>query len=89
MKGAFSKIFVLLFCVYVIGYMGFRATHTEMVEGDESSSAYVIFPKDNAWLYDFFRPMAYVDGAVTGMQFHIGPHERPSASTPPQDEGGD
>ena len=90
MKQAVSWTIVLLFGAYLIGYLAFRGMHTEMVEADESSSAYVIFPKDNAWLYDFFRPMTYVDGAVTGIQFHIGPHERPATPPPAsKDEEGD
>lgn len=35
---------------------------------------YVIFPEDVPALYYAYRPLSYLDGAFTGMRFHIGPH---------------
>jgi hypothetical protein len=36
---------------------------------------YVIFPAGyGALLYYAWRPLSYVDGALTGMRFHIGLH---------------
>jgi len=34
----------------------------------------VIFPDDRIYLYYFYRPLTRVDGAITGMRFHIGEH---------------
>lgn len=67
-------LFVLAGCAaaYLLTYAGFRATHTEVWERD--GRAYVIFPEKMVALYYVFRPMSYIDGAVTGIGFHIGPH---------------
>ncbi|MBX7223148.1 MAG: hypothetical protein K1Y36_24590 [Blastocatellia bacterium] len=58
--------------LYLAGYLVFRVTHIEV--WDKNQRAYVIFPTNQVFLYYFFRPMTYLDGAVTGMRFHIGPH---------------
>jgi hypothetical protein len=58
---------------YVVGYVAFRETHVEVWERD--SNACVIFPPAaGGALYYLWRPLNYVDGAVTHMRFHIGPH---------------
>jgi hypothetical protein len=62
---------VALVVVYVLSYGGFRQTHTEVWERD--SNAYVIFP--SAGLYYAYRPLTYADAFLTGMRFHIGPHQ--------------
>jgi hypothetical protein len=38
--------------------------------------AYVILPAGHGGgaLYYLWRPLSYVDGSLTGMRFHIGPH---------------
>ena len=41
---------------------------------EKDGNAYVIFPDDKVYLYYLYRPLSYVDGAVTGMKFHIGQH---------------
>lgn len=68
---------------YLSSYGGFRATNPEVWERD--GRAYVIYPADRAWLYYLFRPLAYVDGVVTGIGSHIGRHEEPRRvnSAPP------
>ncbi|MCX8038648.1 MAG: hypothetical protein N3D11_16665 [Candidatus Sumerlaeia bacterium] len=58
--------------VYAAAYIAFRLTHTQVWERD--GNAYIIFPKDMPVVYYVFRPLSYVDGALTGMRFHIGPH---------------
>lgn len=60
-----------LLAVYLVGYFAFRQTHIEVWQND--SRAYVIFP--GSALYYLWRPLTYIDGALTGMQFHIGPHQ--------------
>ncbi len=58
--------------LYAISYIWFRQTRAEVWEKD--GNAYVIFPEDKVYLYYLYRPLSYVDGAVTGMKFHIGQH---------------
>jgi hypothetical protein len=62
---------VVLLSLYIAGYVTFRLTHTEI--WSHNGHPYVIFPDDKL-LYYFFRPLTYLDGAVTGIGFHIGPH---------------
>ena len=46
----------------------------EAVNDAKDGHDYVIFPANPIFLYYFYRPAALVDGALTGMRFHIGPH---------------
>ena len=64
---------LLLLAIYVVAYIVFRQTHIEVWAKD--GQAYVIFPTSAAWTYYLFRPLTRIDGAVTGMRFHIGPHQ--------------
>lgn len=67
------KISLIVFClVYISGYVLIRQMAQEVWEGD--GKTYVIFPADRI-LYYFYRPLSYVDGAVTGMNFHFGAHK--------------
>ena len=66
-----TMLLTALFAAYIAGYILFRQTHVEVWERD--SQAYVIFP--GSALYYLWRPLTYIDGALTGMQFHIGPHQ--------------
>ena len=61
-----------LLLLYALGYGLFRQYHVEVWERDGRS--YVIFPRGGRALYYLFRPASYLDGALTGMRFHIGPH---------------
>jgi hypothetical protein len=64
---------VIVLLVYAGSYLAFRQSNTEVWERDKQ--AYVIFPTGpGSALYYAWRPLSYVDGAVTGMRFHIGPH---------------
>lgn len=59
--------------VYAGSYLLFRQSNIEVWERDKRP--YVIFPAGvGSVLYYAWRPLSYVDGAVTGMGFHIGPH---------------
>jgi hypothetical protein len=55
---------------YVGSYAWYSASHLEVRAEDGKS--YVIFGSSIA--YYVFRPITYIDAAISGMQFHIGPH---------------
>lgn len=59
--------------VYLLGYIVIRIMNTEVWEKD--GQTYVIFPSSPIALYYGCRPLTYVDNALTGMRFHIGPHQ--------------
>ncbi|MEX0286348.1 MAG: hypothetical protein AB3N23_17205 [Paracoccaceae bacterium] len=61
-------VIALLF-VYVAGYGVFRSVNMS------TDSAEVLYPENNLSLYYLFRPMAYLDQALTGTASHIGPHQ--------------
>ncbi len=69
-------ISVVVLAAYLGGYFAYRATNTEVWEADGMS--YVIF--GSRLSYYLFRPLTYIDGAITGMRFHIGPHQRTNES---------
>jgi hypothetical protein len=70
-RAAATLIAVLL--IYAGSYLLFRQSHTEVWDRDKR--AYVIFPAGpGSALYYAWRPLSYIDGAVSGMRFHIGPH---------------
>ncbi len=61
--------------VYVASYVGFRVTHVEV--WDHDGREYVIIQQ--RLLYYAYRPIMYLDAALTGMGFHIGPHQEAEA----------
>ena len=63
---------LLALTCYVGAYLVFRSNSVEVWPRD--GRAYVIVPAEARWLHYVFRPLMYVDGALTGMRFHIGPH---------------
>lgn len=65
-----AAVIIVFIVLYSISYGWVRTTHSEVWERDTNS--YVIFP--SAAVYYIFRPATYIDGAMTGMRFHIGPH---------------
>ncbi len=71
MKRKFIAAFVVLSSAYVLSYIGLRQTRAEVREKDRK--IYVIYPEDRA-LYYIFRPLSYIDGKLTGIGSHIGPH---------------
>ena len=74
MSSKLWAVLVIAVLLYVGTYVAFRHARTEVWQRDQH--AYVIFPAGGfgALLYYAWRPLSYVDGALTGMRFHIGPH---------------
>lgn len=66
----------LMVALYLAGYATLRIANAETWEHD--GRTYVIFPESPIALYYIYRPVAVLDGALTGMRFHIGPHRRPN-----------
>jgi hypothetical protein len=62
---------LVLFSLYLISYIWLRQTRAETREQD--GKVYVIFPEDKV-LYYIVRPASYIDGKITGIDFHIGQH---------------
>ena len=50
-----------------------RQNYRETWEQDQQE--YVIFPTEKTSLYYLFRPLTYLDSYLTGMRFHLGPHQ--------------
>ena len=67
------KIVLILLLIYVASYAAFRNANAETWEKD--GKTYVIFPADGRLLYLAFRPLSYLDSALTGTGAHIGPHQ--------------
>jgi len=66
-------LLTIVLVAYLGGYLVFRQTNIETWESDKQ--AYVIFPEGyGRALYYLWRPLSYLDGSLTGMRFHIGPH---------------
>lgn len=55
---------------YVVAYAGYRQTHAERWSQD--GRTYVLFGSRASYLA--FRPLSYVDQALTGTGAHLGPH---------------
>ncbi len=64
---------VVVLTLYILSYAVFRQTNSQVWEND--GKEYVIFPMNKVYLYYVYRPLSYVDGNLTGMQFHIGDHQ--------------
>lgn len=73
MKKSTAVSVSILILLYFLSYGLFRQTHVENWEKDQKD--YVIFPENGTFLYYFFRPASYLDGKLTGMNFHIGQHK--------------
>jgi hypothetical protein len=71
MKRVFIGLIILL-AAYVVSYAWFRSSRIERWE--RNGHEYVIFPRSTA-IYYFYRPLTYFDARLTGMRFHIGPHQ--------------
>jgi hypothetical protein len=80
MKRPILILIGLALAVYVWSYTVFRQSRTEVWQRD--GLPYVIFPEGDRLVYYLFRPLTYLDGALTGMRFHIGSHPDPSAGEP-------
>jgi hypothetical protein len=77
MREMFNRRIALVILTAALAYGGsyawFRQSHMEI--WSKNGKPYVIFPKGNLALYYGFRPLTYVDGRISGMGFHIGPHQ--------------
>lgn len=62
---------LLLAAVYIGGYLFVRNSYAEVWERDGATN--VLFP--NAFVNYLYRPASYLDAKLTGMRFHIGPHQ--------------
>lgn len=62
----------ILVAIYLAAYIVLRIVNTQVWENDKR--AYVMFPQRPIFIFYLFRPLTYLDGAMTGMRFHIGPH---------------
>ena len=56
--------------MYVVVYVGYRSDAAEV--WPKNDETYVMY--SDKGLYYIFRPLAYLDYALTGMQSHFGPH---------------
>lgn len=63
----------LIVALYLAGYALLRVSLAE--RWDVEGKTYIVFPASAAWLYELYRPVAYADGRLTGVCFHIGPHQ--------------
>jgi hypothetical protein len=72
--GRFANLMLLLLVIYVGSYTVFRQTNQVVWTRDKQT--YVIFPSGaiGQALYYVWRPLSYLDGALTGIRFHVGPH---------------
>jgi hypothetical protein len=67
------KLLLVALIAYVGSYGAFRQSNSEIWDKDKKT--YVIFPESMPWLYYAWRPLTYLDGTMTGINFHIGPHK--------------
>jgi hypothetical protein len=67
------KAVILVLVVYTGAYLALRFSRQEVWADD--GQTYVIFPREAVWLHYLFRPLSYLDAVLTGMRFHIGPHD--------------
>jgi hypothetical protein len=63
---------IVLAVIYFVSYLIFRSINIET--GNKDGNKYVIFPKEQVWIYYLYRPLTHIDGNLTAMHFHIGPH---------------
>ena len=66
-------LIAVVLTLYFLSYVVFRQTHSEIWE--EDGRQYVVFPMKKLHLYYIYRPLSYIDGTLTGIQFHIGEHQ--------------
>lgn len=72
-KNLAALIVGIAMALYLLGYVYIRATSIETWEKD--GQVYVIFPKKPLLIYYIYRPLSLLDSTITGMRFHIGPHQ--------------
>ena len=74
------SIVIVVLALYAGCYLVLRARCVEVWPRDRRP--YLIVPSGSPWLYYLYRPLMYLDGAMTGMRFHIGPHRETSLVRP-------
>ncbi len=69
-----KKLLIALIILYASSYSYFRAANAQ--EWAKDKQTYVIYPATPAGqaLYYLWRPLSYLDKAVTGRGTHIGQH---------------
>lgn len=73
MKKRAYIVIAIIALSYFLSYLVFRANNTETWA--QNGKPYVIFPKSKMWVYYVYRPASYIDSKITGIGFHIGPHQ--------------
>jgi len=68
-----KRILIIAAGVYVACYIVFRIMNSEVWA--EDGNKYVVYPQNPIAVYYVFRPLSYLDGFLTGMRSHIGPHQ--------------
>jgi hypothetical protein len=69
-RGRLAELLAAAAVAYVLAYAGYRQTHAERWPKD--GRTYVLFGSRASYLA--FRPLSYVDQALTGTGAHLGPH---------------
>jgi hypothetical protein len=69
-------IVIVVLALYAGSYLLLRVRCVEVWARD--GRPYLIIPSGSPWLYYLYRPLMYLDAAITGMRFHIGPHRETS-----------
>jgi len=71
MRKAQWTVVAIFGLAYLSAYLIYRKVNTEIWSVDKRS--YVIYGSKVS--YYCFRPISYLDSKLTGMRFHIGPHQ--------------
>jgi hypothetical protein len=69
-----KRLLLFLLAAYIASYASFRATNSEIWAKDKQS--YVMYTDNQVGraAYYAWRPLAYLDNALTGRRSHLGPH---------------
>lgn len=74
MKTTFRFV-TLTLAIWLASYLGYRSFNQQVWAAD--GKVYVLLPDGpGVALYYLWRPLMLADGALTGMNFHIGPHRQ-------------
>jgi hypothetical protein len=63
-KALSGGLFLILLLAYVVAYLFFRGTNTEIRHGH----TYLLFPEDRPYLREVFRPAVYIDQRISDVQ---------------------
>ncbi len=70
---ALARFALVALVLYVTSYMVLRSRWTRTWDRDGRN--YMLFPESPLWIYHLYRPLCHVDGRLSGLGFHIGPHQ--------------